>query len=150
MYVLYAWTKKEPQKPPEHTSEDVKPQNFLGACPQTPSHNLYYGLRFLYLPWAPPILSAALIMHITRWFLLGHRGTYIFCARVKLMGQGTLPHKASSKGASPNYFFQNNVIVTLSWNPPPPPKTSHLRYQAKLLVRRITVAFDLPLPSCLP
>ena len=23
-----------------------------------------------------------------------------------------------SKGASPNYFFQNNVIVTLSWNPP--------------------------------
>ena len=22
------------------------------------------------------------------------------------------------KGASPNYFFQNNVIVTLSWNPP--------------------------------
>ena len=28
--------KKEPQKPPEHTSEHVKRQNFLGACPQTP------------------------------------------------------------------------------------------------------------------
>ena len=28
--------KKEPQKPPEHASEHVKPQNFLGACPQTP------------------------------------------------------------------------------------------------------------------
>ena len=27
---------------------------------------------------------------------------------------------AIPKGASPNYFFQNNVIVTLSWNPPPP------------------------------
>ena len=29
---------------------------------------------------------------------------------------------SSTKGASPNYFFQNNVIVTLSWNPPPPSK----------------------------
>ena len=28
--------KKEPQKPPEHTSEHVKSQNFLGACPQPP------------------------------------------------------------------------------------------------------------------
>ena len=35
-------------------------------------------------------------------------------------------HKISYiKGASPNYFFQNNVIVTLSWNPPSP-QTSHL------------------------
>jgi len=25
-----------PQEPPEHTSEHVKPQNFLGACPQIP------------------------------------------------------------------------------------------------------------------
>ena len=36
---------------------------------------------------------------------------------VKLLSVGS--------GASPNYFFQNNVIVTLSWNPPPP-ITSHL------------------------
>ena len=28
---------KEPQKPPEHTSEHVISQNFLGVCPQTPS-----------------------------------------------------------------------------------------------------------------
>ena len=34
----------------------------LGVCPQTPSHN--HGPRFLYLPWAPPILSAALQSHI--------------------------------------------------------------------------------------
>ena len=27
---------------------------------------------------------------------------------------------SETKGASPNYFFQNNVIVTLSWNPLPP------------------------------
>ena len=27
---------KEPQKSPEHTSEHVKSQNFLGVCPQTP------------------------------------------------------------------------------------------------------------------
>ena len=26
----------EPQKPPEHTSEHVKSQNFLGVCPQPP------------------------------------------------------------------------------------------------------------------
>ena len=26
--------KKGPQKPPEHTSEHVKSQNFLGVCPQ--------------------------------------------------------------------------------------------------------------------
>ena len=48
---------KEPQKPLEHTSEHVKSQNFLGACPQTP---LILWPPFLYLPWAPPILSAAL------------------------------------------------------------------------------------------
>ena len=62
MYVLYACTKTEPQKLPEHTSEHVKAQNFLGACPQTPSYNLCYGPRILYLPWAPPILSAALFI----------------------------------------------------------------------------------------
>ena len=27
--------KKEPKKPPEHTSEHVKSQHFLGACPKT-------------------------------------------------------------------------------------------------------------------
>ena len=57
-----------------------------------------------------------------------------------------IPRSQCCKGASPNYFFQNNVIVTPPPPPPPPHKTSHLRYQAKLLVRRITVAFDLPLP----
>ena len=51
---------KEPQKPPEHTSEHIKSQNFLGACPQTPlTQSILWG-PFLYLPWAPPILSAAL------------------------------------------------------------------------------------------
>ena len=29
--------------------------------PRAPFHNLYYGPRFLFLPWAPPILSAALV-----------------------------------------------------------------------------------------
>ena len=54
MYVLYACTKKEPQEPPEHTPEHVKPQNFLGACPQTPSHNLYYGPTFCICPGPLP------------------------------------------------------------------------------------------------
>ena len=48
---------KEPQEPPEHTSEHAKSQNFLGACPQTPH---FMGPHFSYLPWAPQILSAAL------------------------------------------------------------------------------------------
>ena len=39
--------KKEPQKPPEHASEHVKPQNFLGACPQTPlSQSILRGCLF--------------------------------------------------------------------------------------------------------
>ena len=51
--------KKEPEKPLEHTSEHVlKSQHFLGACPQTPITQ--YGPHFLYLLWAPTILSAAL------------------------------------------------------------------------------------------
>lgn len=53
--------------------------------------------------WYTPLWKKyANIMHITRWFLLGHQGTYIFCAWVKLMGQGstnTLPHKTSSNGS---------------------------------------------------
>ena len=45
---------KEPQEPPEHTSEYVKSQNFLGRAPRPPSHNPFVGPHFLYLPWAPP------------------------------------------------------------------------------------------------
>ena len=54
---------KEPQKhtwPRTHLREHVKSQTFLGACPQTPSHNLYCGPRFLYLPWTLHLLAAAL------------------------------------------------------------------------------------------
>jgi len=36
--------KKEPQEPPEHTSEHVKSQTFLGACPL---------VVFAILPWPP-------------------------------------------------------------------------------------------------
>ena len=53
--------KKEPQKPPEHTSKLVKSQNFLGACPQTPLHTIYsMDPTFFYLSQAPTILSVAL------------------------------------------------------------------------------------------
>ena len=51
MYVLH---EKEPLKPPEHTSEHVKSQNFLGACTQTPLK------QSMYLCWVPTILLAAL------------------------------------------------------------------------------------------
>jgi len=37
-----------------------KSSKFSGGVPQTPSHSLCYGPRILYLPWDPPILSAAL------------------------------------------------------------------------------------------
>ena len=58
MYILH---EKKPQKPPEHTSEHVKSQNFLGACPQTPlKQSIAYRPHFLYLPWAPTIVLAAL------------------------------------------------------------------------------------------
>ena len=43
---------KEPQETPEHTSEVVKCQNCLKACPQTPlTQSILSGPT---LPWAPP------------------------------------------------------------------------------------------------
>ena len=48
------------QEPPEHTSEHVKSQISWGV-PQEPPHTIHFvGPQFLYLPWAPTILSAAL------------------------------------------------------------------------------------------
>ena len=41
--------KKEPQKPPEHTSECVKYQNCLGACPRTPlTQSLLWAPLFVF------------------------------------------------------------------------------------------------------
>ena len=52
---------KESQEPPELTSEHVKSQNFLGACPQTPSYNSYCRAPlFCTCPGLPQILSVAL------------------------------------------------------------------------------------------
>ena len=49
---------KEPQELPEHTWDHVKSQNFV---PPDPPHTIHFVRpHFLYLPWAPPILSAAL------------------------------------------------------------------------------------------
>ena len=48
---------EEPQEPPEHTSEHVKSQNFLGACPQTPLvQSILRGSTFFFLLFAlgPP------------------------------------------------------------------------------------------------
>ena len=46
---------KEPQEPPEHTSEHVKSQIFPGGVPPDPPHTVHFiGPHFLYLPWAPP------------------------------------------------------------------------------------------------
>ena len=53
----------------------------------------------------------------------------------------------SYKGTSPNYFFQNNFIVTLSWNPIPPPNNVIPLISRKITCpSEITIAFDLPLP----
>ena len=46
--------KKEPQEPPEHTSEHLKSQNFLGACPRPPSHNPFCGAPLFVLALGPP------------------------------------------------------------------------------------------------
>ena len=57
---------KELQEPPEpeHTSEHVKSQNFLGACPQTPlTQSILWGSTFCICP-APPIFSAALCVPV--------------------------------------------------------------------------------------
>ena len=64
MCCMHTYTKKEPQKLPEYTSEHVK---FPGAFPKTPNYH------FLYLPWATPILSAALRlqqMHVPTSFTI--------------------------------------------------------------------------------
>ena len=45
---------KEPQEPPEHTSEHVKSQTFLGACPQTPlTQFILLGPTFCICPGPP-------------------------------------------------------------------------------------------------
>ena len=47
---------KEPQETPEHTSEVVKSQNCLKACPQTPlTQSILSGPT---LPWAPPLQTS--------------------------------------------------------------------------------------------
>ena len=65
--VLYACMKKEAQKSPEHTSEHVNSQKFLGAYPQTPITQSILWAHFLYLPWTPILLAA------------GPDGTFILC-----------------------------------------------------------------------
>ena len=58
MYCVHA--QKRASGAPEHTSEHVKTQ-FPGAMPPDPPHTIHFvGSHFLYLPWAPPILSVAL------------------------------------------------------------------------------------------
>ena len=52
---------KEPQEPPEHTSEHVSLKISWGRAPRPPlTQFIFAGPHFLYWPWAPPILSAAL------------------------------------------------------------------------------------------
>ena len=49
---------KEPQEPPEHTSQHVKSQNFLGVCPQTPlTQAILWGPTFCICPGPPNPLS---------------------------------------------------------------------------------------------
>ena len=51
---------KEPQEPPEYTSEHVKSQNFLGPCPQTPpplTQSILQGPTFWVCPGPPNPLS---------------------------------------------------------------------------------------------
>ena len=45
----------EPKEPPEHTSEHVKSQNFLGACPPDPPHTIFFcGAPLFVFALGPP------------------------------------------------------------------------------------------------
>jgi len=56
--------KEEPQKPPEHTSEYVKPQNFLGACPQTPlTQSILWASLFVFALGPSHPLGAPALYH---------------------------------------------------------------------------------------
>ena len=60
VYMTVCMHEKEPQEPREYISEHVKS---LGGVPLDPPHTINIaGPHFLYLPWAPPILLAALTM----------------------------------------------------------------------------------------
>ena len=70
MYVLYACTKRSLRSPQNTLKSMQNLKIFLGVCPKPLFHNLYYGPRFLYLPWAPPILLVTLrklISYVTKW-----------------------------------------------------------------------------------
>ena len=50
---------KEPHEPPEHTSEHVKSQNFLGACPWTPvTQSILQTLPFVFALGSPDALGS--------------------------------------------------------------------------------------------
>ena len=59
LYVLYA--QKGASEAPRTHSRACKISKFSGDVPPDPPCNLYYRPHFLYLTWAPPILSAALL-----------------------------------------------------------------------------------------
>ena len=48
------------EAPRTHFRASKISKKFLGHAPRPPSHNVYYGSHFVYLPWAPTILSVAL------------------------------------------------------------------------------------------
>ena len=54
VYMYCVLHDKEPQEPPEHTSEHVKSQNFLGACPQILfAQFIFRGPTFCICPGPP-------------------------------------------------------------------------------------------------
>ena len=49
---------KDPHEPPEHTSEHVKSQNFLGAFPKTPvTQSILWTLLFVFALGSPDALG---------------------------------------------------------------------------------------------
>ena len=50
----------------EHTSENAKSQNFLGACPQTPSHYRYFGAPLFVFAPPPHPLGGPVCMPLVR------------------------------------------------------------------------------------
>ena len=63
MYCVHA--RKRASGAPRTHFRACKISNFPGGVPPDPPHTIHFvGPHFLYLPWAPPILSAVLVIVI--------------------------------------------------------------------------------------
>ena len=66
------------------------PKTHFRECKFLPSHNLYCRAPFLFLPWAPPILSAALVAWPKFGLIFGDHAKDSLLLLVKSVAKGAL------------------------------------------------------------